>query len=523
MADLALRLPEHTDEAMAWFTDLGADSTTVPQTRLAVVVQRARCVPGQVGDDTVTAAIELLRELDDAAVPAEAWCDPSRLASPAAAGDGAPPQIVAAFQDLERDRRIHSPITDLLRTFHWTLAGKVPERTALLAEQLRSRDPGSCLDAVRMSAELMTTWRGDHTRLVMLVAEHLNASRDQVAAEAAATLDSCHVIAEPARGALAAHVAAQYATYGPDVWRAPQPHLRRSHQGAVQALARLGDVRAVPSILTALDSGDDAWRAVKVAGTLPQAADQLAPHLCDHLRGLDLTQPAWEMSVHSDLSALAALADGSAISVISETLDMAASHGLWPIACSALEALKAFGSSAAPALPTIRSLITASDAHVRPAAVAALWAVVGDSDEVIQPLLDLLHDPITFRITKAADVLAEIGLPAHVALPRLRDLLSHRYEWVRVPCAAALWEIGGAPETPAVLDTLLQAWEQNPAIANRVVACLDRMGPAARPALPQLRSELLHPQRRGRFNSIDNDEDLQRISRALIDRLRDLR
>lgn len=45
--------------------------------------------------------------------------------------------------------------------------------------------------------KLMKSWRGDHTRLVLLVAEHLRARRDQVAAKAAAALESCHAAAEP--------------------------------------------------------------------------------------------------------------------------------------------------------------------------------------------------------------------------------------------------------------------------------------------------------------------------------------
>jgi hypothetical protein len=56
------------------------------------------------------------------------------------------------------------------------------------------------------------------------------------------------------------------------VWAAPQPQLRRAHQEAVRALASLGDERAVPSVLAALDSGVDDWRAVQVAGTLPKSA-----------------------------------------------------------------------------------------------------------------------------------------------------------------------------------------------------------------------------------------------------------
>jgi hypothetical protein len=98
-------------------------------------------------------------------------------------------------------------------------------------------------------------------------------------------------------------------------------------------------------------------------------------------------------------------------------------------------------------------------------------------------------------------------------------LLEAGYHWVRVHCAAALWEIGGEAEAPAVLDTLLRAWEENGATANHVVACLDRMGPAAAPALPKITLELALLRRSGRFEAIEYDEDLQRLSRAIIARL----
>ncbi|MBB5926304.1 HEAT repeat domain-containing protein [Streptomyces echinatus] len=182
-------------------------------------------------------------------------------------------------------------------------------------------------------------------------------------------------------------------------------------------------------------------------------------------------------------------------------------------------ALRAFGPAAAGAQELIRSLTTATDAHIRPAAVAALWTVGGDLTEAMPHLLGLLDDDITFAISDAADLLAEIGPPASVSLPRLRDLLTHDYEWVRVHCAAALWEIGGEAEVPAVLETLLQAMAQNPATANQVVACLNRMGPLAAPALPLLREQLALPRRGGRLASIDHDEELQGACRTLIARL----
>jgi hypothetical protein len=61
-----------------------------------------------------------------------------------------------------------------------------------------------------------------------------------------------------------------------------------------------------------------------------------------------------------------------------------------------------------------------------------------------------------------------------------------------------------------VLDTLLRAWQENPATGNHVAACLKRMGRAAGPALPQIRAEFARPQRGGRFASAENDEQMLR-------------
>lgn len=514
-AALALRLPAASHQVMDWLGGLAADPAQGPVTRLAALVQRARCAPDEIGEDVVPAAVVLLRETARTLPVRPIAPDPSHPA----ATDTVAPQVVAAFADLDRHTRVYAPTTALLRTLHEALGARLPERTAVLAEQLSSPDPGARLDAVRMSGELMRTWRGDHTRLLLLVAHQLTTADEEVAAEAAAVLEACHPIAAPAQEALAAHIDAQRAAHGPNVWAAPQAPLRRSHQEAVRALARLGDTRALPSLLAALDSDVDAWRAIQVAGHLPQAADQLVPRLCKHLRGIDLSQQWTEMSVNAILAALTALGDPAAVPLVVDTLGAAVRHEQHGVTRSALKALGAFGPAAAGARDVIRSLTTATDALVQPAAVTALWAVGADLTEVMPLLLGLLDDPITFRISDAADVLGEIGPPASVALPRLRNLLTHDYEWVRVHCAAALWEIGGETESTAVLDALLQAMTKNPATANHVVACLDRMGPLAAPALPLLREQLAPPRRGGRFQSVEHDEELQRVSRTLIARL----
>ncbi|GAA4952410.1 hypothetical protein HD597_000350 [Nonomuraea thailandensis] len=522
---LATRLPAAWAATLAWLADLATDPATNsaidPGTRLAAVVHRARCAPEQIREETVAAVIELLRELQHELTPDETWwAEPPSRMSPA---DGTPPQVLAAFDDLDRRDRVHALTTDLLQTFHQALDARVPERTELLAQQSCSRDPGARLDAIRMSGELINTWRGDHGLLVELIARHLGPAGQEgpwleVAAEAAAVLQLCHPIAEPAREVLAAYVLAQRTAHGPQVWATPRPRLARAHQQAVLALARLGDIRAVPSLLAALDSGADDWRAVQVAGCLPAAADQLVPRLCERLRRLDPGQSELRMHAGPVLSALAALGDRSALTLITDTLAATIRHKQWPTTCAVLHALAAFGPAAAPALTQIRPLTTAANPDVRSAAVAALWAVGRDTAEVLPLLHDLLDGDRVSWLWEAADVLAQIGPPAAATLPRLRELADDDYEWVSVHCATALWQISGETEAPAVLATLLRAWERNPSTGTHVVACLDRMGQAAEPALPMLRMQLALPRRIGRWEGIAEDEELQRAGRAIIGR-----
>jgi HEAT repeat protein len=468
----------------------------------------------------VPAAISLLRQIAEAPTPPQVWAGPPRRKTPVTAG-GAPPHVVAAFEHLEQLNTVYAPTTDLLRSFHGALGSRTADRAALLAVQMRSPDPGTRLDAIRMAGDLMQAWRGDHSTLITLVAGQLDAESCQVAAEAAAVLESCHLIAKPARETLAEHVAAQRAVHGSDVWAAPDERLRRAHQNAVRALARLGDSRAVPSLLAALDGDVDAWRAIEVAGDLPQAAGQLARRLIEHLRRVDIAAqgPGFEMGTRALLLALGRLGDPAAVPPITETLATAIHHQQWSTATSALAALAALGPASTPALEHIRALTSSADAQVRAAAIKALWAVGDDREAMLPLLLQNLQESDSFLAHDAAELLGQIGPAAAAAVPRLRELLTNSYEWTRIYAAAALWDIAAEAETPVVLDTLLAAWAKNGATANFVIQCLDRMGPAAAAALPQLRAELTQIRRGGRFGGIDNDEKLQDACRALIARL----
>ncbi|MER5397965.1 HEAT repeat domain-containing protein [Streptomyces sp. NPDC002599] len=542
MATLALRVPDARDTAKAWFGVLAGDTENDPAVRLAALVQRARCAPEHMDADLVPAAIGLLRRITFAPPraqgrettgpgPAGSGSEPgsgagdrqcpdavpaSAPAQPAAAAPDVPPQIAAAFEDLARSNSVHSPATSLLRTLHEVLDSRVPERTELLTEQLGSPDPGIRHDAIRMAKGLMTSWRGDHSALLVRVADGLVPGDPYTAAEVAETLGSLASIAEPVRERLAAYVAAQRTAYGPEVWATPNPQVRRAHQQAVMALARLGDRRALPSLLTALDRGVDSWRAVQVAGSLPEAAKELVPRLCRELRRVELSAPGHDMGTSALASALGRLGDPAAVPVMAETVTAAVADGQWPIAATVLNALAAFGPAAAPALEVVRTVTGAVGPEVRVAAATVLWAVEGSTEEVVPLLEDLLDSS---RRHEAADALGRIGPPASRVLPRLRKMLAADYEWTRVHAATALWDIGGPDESALVVRILLDAWQENGATANHAMACLDRMGTAAASAAPFVRAQLALARRGDWFFGVGKDEELQRVGRAFLVRL----
>ncbi|MFB6894608.1 hypothetical protein ACFCX4_35560 [Kitasatospora sp. NPDC056327] len=326
-ATLALRRPDAAGPVASWLTALAGGTAPDPATRLAAVVHRARCAPGFPAEETTRAAVALLR-----AQPVPTARRPHRPAperrAPAVL-DGVPAHIAAAFEALDRETTDHSPLTGLLRTLHEALDARVPERTALLTEQLRSEDPGARLDALRMAGDVIRSWRGDHTPLVARIAGLLADPWPGVVAEAASVLGACAPVAAAARPALAAAVAAQRAQYGPQVWADQDREVRRAHQESVLALAGLGDERALPSLLVALDGGTDAWRAVRAVRWLPGAAGQWVPGLVERLLAFDPQQRATGAETASALAALGHLADPSTFRAVEDVLDRAgAARGL---------------------------------------------------------------------------------------------------------------------------------------------------------------------------------------------------
>ncbi|MBD0694061.1 HEAT repeat domain-containing protein [Streptomyces sp. CBMA123] len=529
-AALAQRLPAALGPVTTWLTTLAADPALDADIRLAALVHQAAGAPESIDADLVPTATGLLQLITPEPEPepedqvrtadcGQCGCADTDTDAETDPGQHVPPQIAAAFADLDRHGRVHTPTTELLTTLHQVLDARVPERTALLTAQLRSPDAGTRHDAIAMTWDLIRSWRGNHTHLVLLLADHLRPNDPYTAAEAAETLGKLPAaLAEPAREALAALVAAHRTTHGPHVWAARHPLLRRAHQQAVTTLAGLGDERALPSLLTALDTGVDDWRAVQAARHLPQAAEELAPRLIRRLAHADFSSP-WG-SATALIAAINQLGDPAAVPALTTALGTAVEQGHWRTAAVALRALGSFGGAATSALETVRVLADAEDLDLRIAAVKTLWEIESDPADAVLRLTALL-DAVSGRDTAdVADVLGRIGAPAAAALPRLRRLLKAGPVWIRTHAAAAIYAIGGPAEAGAVLPVLLEGWQEDDPADAHVLDCLRRLGPAAAPALPRVRAELALARRSGGlFQGIENDEALQRAGRALIEQL----
>ncbi|MGW3327483.1 hypothetical protein [Streptomyces virginiae] len=182
----------------------------------------------------------------------------------------------------------------------------------------------------------------------------------------------------------------------------------------------------------------------------------------------------------------------------------------WRTAASLLNSLASFGTRARSALAVVLPLAEADDTEVRTAAGGALWEIERRPESAV-PLLEGLLDH--GRNFDAIDVLGRIGPPAAAVLPRLRQMLDKQVEqharneqngaavlddsWALVRVASALWDMGREGEAHVVVPALLNAWKDNDFTARDAAGCLDRMGPAAQPALPRIQVARAQPHRGG--------------------------
>ncbi|MEU8524532.1 hypothetical protein AB0C77_02855, partial [Streptomyces sp. NPDC048629] len=298
--------------------------------------------------------------------------DLADLADLADGADGAAPHptllgYLREFDD-ERRRDRTTPWTDeLLRTLHTALDDRVDDRIALIVAQLQSPDWGQRADAIWMCGGLIRVWRGRYEEVVRLVGEQLADPEPRVREAAASWLKDLFELAGPATDALAARVATE---------ARPWMRERIGPDGALLALARAGDARAVPVLARALERPEPCDDLLYTVPLLGPAAAPLAPVLRRRLGQVELDDALFD---HAGplLFALTGLRAGQAVPEVLRVLRGAPAYRRDWVHESALRALAAFGPAAHEAVPDLRRLLDCGTAAVATGAARARWAVCG--------------------------------------------------------------------------------------------------------------------------------------------------
>lgn len=529
---IALRHAALRTETVDWLGWL-ARAAQDPGLRLAALAQRARCAPGDIPDDIVPWVTGLLEEI--------------RTSAPGPTAPGAEraatPTLIGQVRELLEEHAAGRPAPwteELLRTLHAALDDRVDDRIALILAQLRSPDWGQRSDAIWLCGGLIRIWRGRYEEVVRLVGAQLNDPEPRLREAATSFLERLFELGAPAADALAARLAVGSGPGagavpggvggggprgGSGLGGSPQNGFvgRSGRDGALLALARAGDTRAVPLLARALEEREVRRELLYAMDGLGPSAAMLAPLLRRRLAEVELDERLYDRAAPL-LYALAAVRGSQAVPEVLRVLRGAPANRRDWVRESALRTLAAFGPAAQEAVPDMRGLLAAESATVATAAARALWAAEGDLGEVLTALERWLRPGVSGADwCSAAQALGEIGPAAASAAPALGPGLASRDLWVRVRSAAALWRVSG--DAAAALPVLLAAWEENRHARVDVAECLAEMGPAASGAqlviLTELTRRRRHNAREGASGSHDIplDEKLLTVCRAALARM----
>ncbi|MFF9194511.1 PBS lyase [Streptomyces sp. NPDC014779] len=510
---IALRHESLRAETVEWL-DWLSRAAQAPGLRLAALAQLARVAPAEIPDDVVERVTVLLDEVRTA--PAGACAEPART--------GGSPTLVGQVRELLEEHSAGRPTPwteELLRTLHTALDDRVDDRIALVLAQLRSPDWGQRSDAIWLCGGLIRVWRGRYDEVVRLVGAQLSDPEPRLREAATSFLERLFELAAPSADALAARLTA--APTGPPDPPASAPGARTGRGGALLALARSGDSRAIPLLARALEEREVRRELLYAVDALGPAALPLAPVLRRRLAEVELDDLLYDRAAPL-LFALGAVRGAQALPEVLRVLRGAPANRRDWVHEACLRTLAAFGPPAREALPDVRRLLASPSAAVSAMAARAVWALDGSLDEALDTLDQWLRPGTSGDEWCAAALsLGAIGPAAARTAPALRAGLGARELWVRVRSAAALWRVTG--DSADTLPVLLAAWEENRHTRVAVAECLAEMGPAAAGAEHAIRAEL---SRRRRHNAredgagshdVHDDEKLLTLCRAALAQL----
>ncbi|MEC3955916.1 hypothetical protein VMT65_22975 [Nocardia sp. CDC153] len=480
-----------------------------PGTRLAALVHAIRLAPEPWVDDLGAKTVALLQEISEY---------PSYTAAPP---DDRPftPTLSGMLRELapKPAARADAWIGDLLCELDNALTGRTADRISLLEHRLHDPDPERRVNALRLSDQLIQSWRGSFEHLIDMIGGQLRAPEREVRHAAAEALSDTYGLAAPAADALAEQVVSA----GPESWCHPDEEIRAHYQRMLCAVARLGDARAVPGMVAALYTGRDTGRLVRRLGAytahrrefVPAVLEQIA-ETTRELGGGDGT------SLDNLLTAAGCLGVHEALQDVQRILDAAIRAEHYPMMYKALYPLKCFGQAAAAALPMVIELMWSPNPSVALRAAETAWSITGDSDLVVPVVRSWFG---TEEADQAAVVAGKMGEQGTPLVESLLPLLTSDERWNRITAGEALVRITG--EAELALPVFAAEWQEHTHGRDTIAECVGMLGAAAESFLPLLRDELAEPQRliaRAGFamsGFLERDEKLVTLCTSAIARI----
>ena len=262
---------------------------------------------------------------------------------------------------------------------------------------------------------------------------------------------------------------------------------------ALKALARFGPVAesVAPIVVKILnDETEDEFPRIAAIETLgrigPQRAEVL-PALIGVIRLVlqspDVEDHAPEMQRAVAAAEMLELFGGNAASAVPVLIQSARSRSLL-LRRSAANTLGLIGPAADPAIPTLVDLLLFDESEeVRDLAARALGRIGSASEP---PLVQLLTDEDIGVRVRAAQAFAEMRAVAPASQDALQTAAEQDDPRVAVAALASLWKSAGdaASVIPGALQLLAHPDRE---VRMRAAELLEALGPAAAPALPELR------------------------------------
>ncbi|GIJ45585.1 hypothetical protein Val02_24710 [Virgisporangium aliadipatigenens] len=411
----------------------------------------------------------------------------------------------------ERDEGRRAPhCTRMVEALTDPMGPRVAERIAIVNPLLAATHDDLAGDALYAANKLVNTWRGDYRETVRRVAGLLDRS-PHLAGRAANMLTGWGPVAAPAVDT----VARRLADIDARPWRDGLPEwiVRYSHDPPglhpyIEILAGLGDERALPLLLTALDLPQrPKATGYKLAG-YPRYGERVTAAILPHFpvpaagKRLPTEWYAFQVALRTFGTAAAAAVPSLLAS---------------PLRDWSATTLGRIGPAASAAMPALRRAATGNDPRLAVAAAGALRRI-DRSSEALALLTTHLDGPAA---GEAFDEIAAMGTAAAGAAALVAtyvDAPPGRHWWTPTRAALALWRLTGDTERTA--PVLAAAWHGNPRTRPRIAEAA--AGPLAAALEPLFRAEIAMNRRfdasavPGSSGQVSEDERLRELCRAAL-------